>query len=181
MKDSKSMKEWLGAVTLGIVIAASAAATLFLAGPMLLGSDKDYALHEDVSASGWSPFEGIDFLNVDSVGKLGNSPALCIRYGADAPGRLDLSLTSVLPDGSERRDTIGIDLRDRFGAPVGIHGYGVAERVCPFVWTMDVADCRLMEVAPLEKVKGIFSVGLLIRNDFNNENHRPSVMKESAI
>lgn len=175
------MKEWTAAITLAIVTAATAAGMLFLAGPMLLESRRDYARHHEVSQLGWNPAHSISFLNIDSIAKSGSIPALCIRYGAEAPGRLDLSVVSVLPDGSEKQDTMEIELRNVYGEPLGARGYGVSEILYPFMWNVNVADCRLMEISPLGEVEGIYSVGLLIDNDGNNENHIPSATKASEI
>lgn len=181
MRQAKSMKEWLAAISLAVVIAVIAAAALFLAGPMLLQSKHVYARHVEVSASGWSPLQGMDFRDVDSIGSSSANPMLCIRYDSEAPRRLGLSFTSVLPDGSEKRDTLEIDLQDMYGESSGRNGYGISEILYAFPWMVNVADCRLLEVAPIADVKGILSVGLLIDNDVKKETHRPSGSKVSRI
>lgn len=181
MRNRGSKKEWLGAVWLAIVTAATAAGALFLAGPMFMKGSHDYARYADVEPTGWMPASAIDFRDLDSIAGRDSRPLLSIRYSHEAPGELSLSLSSVLPDGSMRCDTLHIRLHDRYGYPEGKAGYGVNELLYPFGWPVDVADCRLLEIAPMREVKGICSVGLIIDDNVKNENHKPSAAEDTRI
>lgn len=182
MRNNRKTGDWRAELALAFATAVTAAAALFLAGPLIIRSDDEYVRYADPDESGWSSYAALDFTDVDSIASRGSIPSLSIRYDSRAPEILHLSLTNVMPDGSEMTDTIEVRLRDDYGRPLGRGGYGVSELRVPFGWMADVGDCRMLEVAPVEKeVAGIQSVGLLIGPQDDNEYNMSSQRKTNAI
>lgn len=159
-KDTQRHFITAAAVVAVILIAAS---LMFLVLPGFIQRPK-YSIFQSVEPSMWYQEQRISFSPADSIRswQTMDEALLCVRYADGSPESFRLVVDAVLPNGSERSDTLQVLLLNSYGRREQSNGRMLSEISIP-IPSAPLADSRLIEIFPVDSVVGICNIGLVIR------------------
>lgn len=145
------------------------AATVLLAVTACTPSPDDYSSFHTLPGNGWAYSHRLSFISEIADSAATGSMTVAVRHSAAFDYRnLWLEVAQTMPDSTVRRDTVNIELADKFGTWLG-SGLGTSfQRAVTLPRPFTLADSSTVTVRHIMRVDtltGIEQIGIIFKSD----------------
>lgn len=145
------------------------AAAILAAATACVPSPDDYSDFRTLPDEGWAYTHHLTFTPEIADSASRGTMLVAVRHSGDFNYRnIWLEIAATMPDGTVRRDTIDIELADKFGTWLG-SGPGTSFQkadTLPRPYTLvDSATIELRHIMRIDTLHGIEQVGLIFKSD----------------